>query len=192
MISSKSPFLPCSRPQTFDSQSLPAAFPHSLRTPLPPIAKSLHRPLITSLLITQDRPQPLSSQSLAHTFRHIGGVPPGIPIFEFPFSRFVQTASSTSPLFVILAKPPQLHENKTTLSPAFATLTRLVNYNSFVCHSCKKHPGVGYPRCSQAYLPRPSSSAEIFLPTQRPVARDQSATMPSVSLHRPSVPRGVR
>lgn len=191
MIRPKSPFLSRSCPQTHDSPSFPAAFLRAPKTPCPPFATSLHPPLITSLLVTQDRPQPKSYQSLAHSFRHIGGVPSDIPIFEFPFSHFVRATSSTSPLFANLAKPPQLHENKTTLSPAVATLTRLVNHNPFVCHSSRKHPGVEYTRRSQAYLSRPSFSLEIFLPTHRPVARDQSATMPSVSLSRPTVPRGV-
>jgi hypothetical protein len=39
----------------------------------------------------------------------------------------------------------QLAENPATLSPFPVTLTSLVTPNSFVCHSYKKHPGVGYP-----------------------------------------------
>jgi hypothetical protein len=37
----------------------------------------------------------------------------------------------------------QLSENKTTLSPAVATLTSRVKHKSFACHSYKKHPGGG-------------------------------------------------
>ena len=37
----------------------------------------------------------------------------------------------------------QLTENSTTLSPVFATLTRLVKHKSFVCHSYKKPGGRG-------------------------------------------------
>ncbi len=49
----------------------------------------------------------------------------------YPASRFPAT----------LAVRPQLTENTTTLSPAFATLTTRVNLNPFVCHSYKKHRG---------------------------------------------------
>ena len=143
MIRSKSPFPLRFPPQAPDSPSCPSAFSH-LSKRSRPLADTFPRPyFIASSLVTQDRPQPQSSQPLAHTFRHTGGVPPGTPIFEFPFSRFVRATSSASPLFATLAKSSQLLENKTTLSPAFATLTRLVNHNPFVCHSCRKHPGVG-------------------------------------------------
>jgi hypothetical protein len=56
-----------------------------------------------------------------------------------------QRAKSASLLFATLTGNPQLLENKTTLSPAVATLTHCVKHNSFVCHSYKKHRGVGCP-----------------------------------------------
>lgn len=43
---------------------------------------------------------------------------------------------------------PQVAENAATLSPAFATLTHIVNHNSFACHSYRKHPGWGIPSFS--------------------------------------------
>jgi hypothetical protein len=43
----------------------------------------------------------------------------------------------------LLTSPLQLTENTATSSPAFATLTHHVNRNPFLCHSYRKHPGVG-------------------------------------------------
>ena len=54
-------------------------------------------------------------------------------------------ASSISPLSATLTTHLQLTENKTTLSLLFATLTRRVKANPFVCHSYKKHRGWGIP-----------------------------------------------
>jgi len=48
-----------------------------------------------------------------------------------------------TPFTATLTSHLQLFENKTTLSPAVATLTSRVKPNPFVCHSCKKHPGWG-------------------------------------------------
>jgi hypothetical protein len=48
-------------------------------------------------------------------------------------------------LLATLTRNAQLTENKSTLSPFPATLTRRVRPKSFVCHSCKKHGGVGCP-----------------------------------------------
>ena len=50
-----------------------------------------------------------------------------------------------SPLFAALTRNAQLTENKATLSPFPATLTSRVKPKSFVCHSYKKHGGVGCP-----------------------------------------------
>jgi hypothetical protein len=47
------------------------------------------------------------------------------------------------PFPATLTDPPQLAENPATLSPVPATLTSRVKHNPFVCHSYKKHPGVG-------------------------------------------------
>src|SRR5580658_7014280 len=55
--------------------------------------------------------------------------------------------SSLSSFAATLTDTPQSTENKTTLSPAFVTLTHFVNPNPLVCHSYKKHPGWGtHPR----------------------------------------------
>jgi len=54
-------------------------------------------------------------------------------------------------------------KNTTTLSPAFATLTRRVKPNSFVCHSYKKHPAsnLSSQRSFRSSFPPPN-----FLPTR--------------------------
>ena len=49
-----------------------------------------------------------------------------------------------TPFPATLTSHLQLSENKTTLSPAVATLTSRVKPNPFACHSYKKHPGWGY------------------------------------------------
>jgi hypothetical protein len=122
MVVSQSSFPPHSRPQTPDSPSLP---PNLHRLPGSPFVTSLHPYFIPSSAATQHHLQPLSTHSLAHTFHYTGGVLTSTPIFEFPISHFVfSTASAT---------------------PAFATLTGRVKHKSFVCHSYKKHRGVGYP-----------------------------------------------
>ena len=46
-----------------------------------------------------------------------------------------------SPVPATLAADSQLTENSATLSPMPATLTSRVKDKSFICHSCKKHPG---------------------------------------------------
>ncbi len=51
-----------------------------------------------------------------------------------------------TPFVATLTVSSQLTENPATLSPVFATLTRHVKPSPFVCHSYKKHPGVGVPR----------------------------------------------
>jgi hypothetical protein len=50
-----------------------------------------------------------------------------------------------SPFPATYTSHPQIAENKTTLSPAAATLTSRVKHKSFVCHSYKKHRGWGTP-----------------------------------------------
>jgi hypothetical protein len=142
MVVSQSPFPPSSSPQSLESSSLPL---DSLRVPGSPFVTSLHPYLIPSSSTTQDLPQPLSPHSLAHTFHHTGGFHTSTASFEFPISNFVFSTASATPLSATLTDTPQFHENKATLSPAFATLTRRVKPNSFVCHSYRKHRGVGYP-----------------------------------------------
>jgi hypothetical protein len=59
--------------------------------------------------------------------------------------RSLSTVSppSATPFLATLASHRQLAENKTTLSPAVATLTDRVKHKSFACHSYKKQPGWG-------------------------------------------------
>ena len=52
--------------------------------------------------------------------------------------------SPLTPFPATLTSHLQLAENKTTLSPAVATLTSRVKHKSFACHSYRKHPGWGY------------------------------------------------
>src|SRR5579872_1565887 len=69
-----------------------------------------------------------------------------------------------SPLFATLTDHSQLNENPATLSPFAATLTSRVKHNSFVCHSYKKHPGVGYtpPLASRGFdFPASPSRAKL-------------------------------
>ena len=58
-----------------------------------------------------------------------------------------------SPFFATLTNSSQLHDNTTTLSPAFAALTRRVKPKSFVCHSYKKHRGWGVVEQASACFP---------------------------------------
>src|ERR1700730_18129593 len=81
-------------------------------------------------------PHPALSASSAHSFAHPRSVGCQLSPVSHPVSPFVATlADSSQPI-----------ENPATLSPVFATLTSRVNPKSFVCHSYKKHPGVGIPR----------------------------------------------
>src|SRR5208282_5269847 len=63
----------------------------------------------------------------------------------FNFKPSTLNFFSLTPSPATLTSHLQLIENKTTLSLLFATLTRRVKVNPFVCHSYKKHPGVGSP-----------------------------------------------
>jgi hypothetical protein len=58
-----------------------------------------------------------------------------------------------NPLFATLTDIAQTPESTTTLSSVFATLTRRVKPNPFVCHSYKKHPGWGYITCPLSLAP---------------------------------------
>ena len=53
-------------------------------------------------------------------------------------------SSPVSPFAATLMRRPQITEKPATLTPAFAALTSRVRHNPCVCHSYKKHPGVGY------------------------------------------------
>ena len=61
-------------------------------------------------------------------------------ILSAPFSQ----SCPATPFPAALTSHLQSHQNTTALSPAFAALTNQVTRNSFVCHSYKKHPGVGW------------------------------------------------
>jgi len=61
---------------------------------------------------------------------------------------------SATPLLATLASYSQPAESTTTLSPCPATLASPVKHKSFVCHSYKKHRGVG---CDVPSLSRRSS-----------------------------------
>jgi len=110
-----------------------------------------------------------SSQSSQSPSRSPGPSPSELSAFALnPCSRFpldistfepynLQTIHFVSPFPATLTGRPQLHENKTTLSLAFATLTSPVKANPFVCHSCKKHRGVGIP--SECHPERSEASA---------------------------------
>jgi hypothetical protein len=100
--------------------------------------------------------------------------PPSTP--KISSRRFVSCLSiyhpplATAPLTpfaAALTAPRQLNENSTTLSPLAATLTSHVNHNPFVCHSYKKHPGVGV---ITSKMKRTSSLCRHTTCTQFPVA----------------------
>jgi hypothetical protein len=178
MVASKSSFLLSFGGQTPDSPSLSLNFP---RVPGFRFLISLRPYFITSSTATQDRSQPQSPQSLAHTFHRIEGVPPCSPTFEFPISNFVFSTTPATPLSATLTDTLQLHENKTILSPAFATLTRFVKHKSFVCHSYKKHRGVGYPSIGD---PASFSSHRFRYAQRRPFTPSALSEGQSLSDHR--------
>ena len=62
---------------------------------------------------------------------------------SFDFKPSTSIGLSVSPFVAALTRQSQLIANPAALSPAFATLTSFVNPNPFVCHSYKKHRGVG-------------------------------------------------
>jgi hypothetical protein len=77
-------------------------------------------------------------------------------------------ASPVTPLFAALTAIVQMPENITTLSPVFATLTRCVTPNSFICHSYKKHPGGGVSTCVKRNTSFPPSR-RVFLFSANPL-----------------------
>ena len=74
---------------------------------------------------------------------------------------------SLSPFAATLASSLQITEKSATLSPAFATLTSHVKHKSCVCHSYKKHPGVGCPSFSANSVPSALKSTRA-LPSTDP------------------------
>jgi hypothetical protein len=69
-------------------------------------------------------------------------LPPVTPFLVYPEPRRATLSPREEPRGTVTS---QLTENPATLSPLLATLTRRVKPNPFVCHSYKKHPGVGVP-----------------------------------------------
>ena len=64
----------------------------------------------------------------------------------YTLSCILQKSAHISPFLATLTITRQITENKTTLSLVFATLTGYVKVNPCVCHSYKKHRGVGVHR----------------------------------------------
>ena len=83
--------------------------------------------------------------------------------------RSLSTVSppSATPFLATLASHRQLAENKTTLSPAVATLTDRVKHKSFACHSYKNTRGGGLSRLHVAPRSRPDSSFFFHTPEVR-------------------------
>jgi hypothetical protein len=95
---------------------------------------------------------------LLHTSRHHGGGGYLLALKALiqPTSSFrskSRPATRLTPFLATLTDSPQLAENSPTLSPFPATLTQHVNHNPFVCHSYRKHPGVGGYPLSAKFLP---------------------------------------
>jgi hypothetical protein len=86
------------------------------------------------------------------------------PFYHSTFSSrsHSRPAARLTPFLATLTDSSQLAENAATLSPFPATLTRHVNHNPLVCHSYKKHPGVGGYPLSAKFLPCSSSARNIF------------------------------
>ena len=86
-------------------------------------------------------------------------------VFSFNFKLSTVHSPSQSPFPATLTDSPQLTENSATLTPVPATLTGRVKHKSFICHSYKKTPGVGFAlvnslvaQTTVCALLRPSSS----------------------------------
>ena len=69
--------------------------------------------------------------------------------FNFQLSTF--NSVSLTPFPATLTNTLQTTDNPATLSPAFATLTNHVKHNPCVCHSYKKHRGVGSHPSNQIF-----------------------------------------
>jgi hypothetical protein len=120
--------------QTIPTFSTPSKHPpHSNSRNSIPLMRLLHTSLDTPGVGCQPKAKPLFRSSLR--FR----------------VNSPQTASPT-PFPATLAASLQPTVIPATLSSFAATLTCHVNANSFVCHSCKKHPGGGVPITFSRYL----------------------------------------
>src|SRR5580692_5400373 len=94
------------------------------------------------IYLAQLRTIPLSTSAISapSVLRRTGSLTHTVP--QAPPA---QKCTHLSPLAATLTDQSQLIEESITLSLAFATLTGRVKHKSFVCHSYKKHPGVGIP-----------------------------------------------
>ena len=183
MVASKHPFPLGSRPQTPDSP------------PLPTVISSLRPYFVTSSSGTQDRPQPLSTQSLAHTFRHAWGGLPITPIYfrvsprlqcrDVLFSSLLRATSSVSPLSAILTKNTggvgYLQLPVARISQASPlTLhagTPAIPFRSWVYFITCGHPGGG--------------GLKQFPTTPRLLCKNRSAQFRDIGPGSPHLPRGV-
>src|SRR5208282_3691864 len=87
----------------------------------------------------------------------------GVSPFHPKVLQLVTTnASPASPFPATLTSYLQLAENKTTLSPAVATLTGRVKHKPFVCHSYKKHREWGYVFPARNLLRRPRGNRYLI------------------------------
>src|SRR5579859_1212712 len=86
------------------------------------------------------------------------------------FRQGIRSSLATAPLTpfpATLSGESQLIENPAALSPVFATLTRPVHHNLFVCHSYKKHPGARIPSECHPERGEGSSFSRSFSPLPR-------------------------
>jgi hypothetical protein len=125
--------LPTSAPSLFSLFSLFA----TKRTKLTPLF-SHSSPLFKKECL----PKPFAIKLFRTLLQNTRGGTPCDPS-SFDFKPSTSIGLSVSPFVAALTRQSQLIANPATLSPAFATLTSFVNSNPFVCHSYKKHPGVG-------------------------------------------------
>jgi len=112
----------------------------------------------------------------------------------FDFELSTVNLISVSPFLATLTTSLQLTENTSTLSPFVATLTNHVNHKPFVCHSYKKHRGVGipsgcHPESSEgsAFLCRLSPLPRRAYPAKGNPIPGSSRILPLVTGHQPPV-----
>jgi hypothetical protein len=100
--------------------------------------------MVSSHSVQSSSPSPFFSSRCALSASAFGSLPSTFNISTLKPSNLL-TVPSVSPFPATLTAHPQLTENPTTLSPVVVTLTGSVNHKPFVCHSCRKTPGVGVP-----------------------------------------------
>ena len=145
---------------------------------------------------------------------------PGSRPSSLNFELSTLSSISLTPFLAALTVLPQLNENKPTLSLVFAILTSHVEFNFFVCHSYKKHPGrvsafLNFFVAQAEFIPvnpgicansrqSPSERSEVKDPLELknlavpPVTRHKSAvaatalSLPQVSNHQSPVTKSCR